>query len=150
MTSTQIGLVAVVAVAGVFLAGLVVVLVRARRQVAAGPGPAGAEAEALTRQVDELQRLLERAESRVEELRSLLAADLHAVAHAPGDPTADRREDQILLLQTEGLDEIGIARRLDMDVGEVQLVLNLHRSRQEHSLGPIAGQPRPDPLREES
>ena len=41
------------------------------------------------------------------------------------------RRDQILLLDAEGLDAVEIARRMEMDVCDVRLVLNLQRTRQQ-------------------
>ncbi len=42
--------------------------------------------------------------------------------------TAENKQIQILSLGAQGIDPVEIARRLALDVGEVELVFNLHRS----------------------
>lgn len=76
--------------------------------------------------LSQLQTLLDRADGRQDELRRLLDA---ATQIAP-DParTSRSRDDQVLALAAQGTDSVEIAHRLRMDVGEVELILNLHRS----------------------
>jgi hypothetical protein len=73
-----------------------------------------------------LQTLLAEADKKQQELRHLTEAAGQAgdkPAIAPGGTSG-----QVLVLASQGLDSVEIARRLQMDVGEVELMINLHRS----------------------
>ncbi len=112
-----------------------------RRQVHADVHELMGQLDALAGQIDE------RIELRLGELRQLMAEvdgkiaqgreaiDTHEPPHQSGIPveshraTIDPRHEEILHLKSQGLDTIEIARRTQMNVGEVELVLNLHPAR---------------------
>ncbi|MGA2265099.1 MAG: hypothetical protein ABSH10_01545 [Phycisphaerae bacterium] len=76
--------------------------------------------------LDRLQALLAEADKKQQELRRLTEA-----AGQPGGKLAGASggaSGQVLALASQGLDSVEIARRLKMDVGEVELMINLHRS----------------------
>jgi len=92
--------------------------------------------------VSELRQLLVQADSTMEKLRSTMGkpkapADMpeNAVEPVPrqspiaglqqAEPINHRRS-EILRLKSQGLDAIEIARRMEMNVGEVELIMNLH------------------------
>ncbi len=80
----------------------------------------------VAQRLEHLKALLAEAESKQQELRRLLEA---AAKTATEDPGRSRiANSQVLALASQGLDSVEIARRLQMDVGEVELILNLHRS----------------------
>ena len=81
--------------------------------------------ELIRRRLDELQQSLERAENRI--------AQLEAARRAGGDdpagggrPAAALKADEVSRLASQGLNAVEIARRMNMDVGEVELMINLH------------------------
>ena len=80
---------------------------------------------ALAHRVAELQQLLNKAEQTIRELRAMKAP----AASGPPMQTA------ILRLSRQGLDTVEIARRLMMNVGEVELILNLCRGSQRSPTG---------------
>ena len=98
------------------------------------------DAAALLRQVDELAaRADEAITPRMKELRELIcqadqaAARLRREMHACGSympALSDPRHLKIQELHRQGLTAAEIARRVEMTVGEVELVLNLDRARQ--------------------
>jgi type II secretory pathway component PulM len=79
----------------------------------------------VTERLDRLEALLAAADGKGQELRRLLEAAKTGDDSRPHPRGAD---DQVVALAAQGLDSVEIARRLRMDVGEVELMLNLHRS----------------------
>ena len=140
------GIIAAFTVAAIVLVLLSVVLLAGRR--AAGPSrkrlkAADAIGDDVAELAVELGRLAEeidrRADDRLDELRRLCAeADRKITrlreqaaardAKAP-PPAGGLRRAEILRLSNEGLSPLEIARRLEMDAGEVELTLNLTRSK---------------------
>ncbi|MCJ7543044.1 MAG: hypothetical protein MUP47_00510 [Phycisphaerae bacterium] len=80
----------------------------------------------VAQRLDRLEGLLAQADSRQQELRRLLELATKAAEDNPPCPRA--ADDQVVALASQGLDSVEIARRLRMGVGEVELILNLHRS----------------------
>jgi hypothetical protein len=121
----------------------------ARRRAAVEPDGGGDEADlsgvcdeaaAMIRQLDRLGRDIDtRIAERAEGLRALLAKADHRIAElrrlsdprpgqaADGAP-ADPRQRLILRLAGHRMDPVEIARRVGVDVGEVELVLSLYGS----------------------
>ena len=133
----------VLAAAGVLLA---VVVVWHRRRLRLAPRTRTGQAAGADEPAEALDQVARRIESRVDakiaELRRLLAdadariAQLHHLAPpqsgqtdsaTPHGTDLSRRQEEILRLHSQGMDAVRIARRMEMDVGEVDLVLNLHR-----------------------
>lgn len=92
------------------------------------------------------QKLESRVDSRLQELRKLLAeaaakaAELESLTDSLPPHLSKRpiragkgRSDEVLSLCSQGLDAVEIARRTHMDVGEVELLLRLRRSQQSAS-----------------
>ena len=94
------------------------------------------------RRVSEVRKLLTEADSTMAKLESMVSK-LQAVADMPeptigsarhqpppGGPQSAgltrQRRSEILRLKSQGLDAVEIARRMQMNVGEVELVMNLH------------------------
>ncbi|MDY6913871.1 MAG: hypothetical protein SVT52_05390 [Planctomycetota bacterium] len=75
--------------------------------------------------LDELRRLCDEADGKIARLRELAAV---RDTKAP-PPTGGLRRAEILRLNGEGLSPLEIARRVEMDAGEVELILNLTRSK---------------------
>ena len=133
--------------AAMILVAAVVLRLYARRQGRAG-GTAGTsergaqvgrDVEELIDQLDRLAADIDRRlEAREQRLRELLAeADERIAAlrrleagprSAGAGPPGGQRTEEILRLCRQQLDPVEIARRVGMDVGEVELVLNLSRS----------------------
>ena len=87
---------------------------------------AGRIDQELARRLSELRELLARIDGKLDQLRRL--ADRPAAgdgADAPAPRESKRQE--ALRLAERGADPVEIARRLDMDVGEVQLLINIKR-----------------------
>lgn len=96
----------------------------------------------MSSRLDELKRLLAEADATIAELRSGLqrpkesdpSASPHIAAqpgHSPqgAQQPAERlspRDGEVVRLASRGLDTIEIARRMNMNIGEVELILNLH------------------------
>jgi hypothetical protein len=80
----------------------------------------------VVQRLDRLEALLAEADGKEAELRRLLEAQ--GKAGADGTPRPRGGDDQVVALAAQGLDSVEIARRLGMEVGEVELMLNLHRS----------------------
>jgi DNA-directed RNA polymerase specialized sigma24 family protein len=139
MTPAQWGILVASALAGLVILALVAVLVRFRRQqrrdattAAQVPsGPTVADAQQLDAKIAELRDLLVQADLRLDELRSLTLGGAGDEPPRLSVALPPARRDQILLMDTEGLDTVEIARRMDMDVCEVRLVLNLQRTQQQ-------------------
>lgn len=79
----------------------------------------------LAAQTDRLERLLARADDKIARLGNGAPASGDVGRYAP---VADPRRREIRRLAGQQVDSVEIARRLEMDVGEVELVLNLGRS----------------------
>ena len=79
------------------------------------------------RTAEELRRLIEQADARIAELRRLLD-EPHQPGRYRADRPADPRREEILRLSRQGLVPEEIARRLAMNVGEIELIINLQRS----------------------
>jgi len=81
--------------------------------------------------LDELKGMLSEADRKIEQLRRLTEAASAKVdpqqAPAQASP-AQQVHGEIRRLNSQGMDAVRIARRLGMDVGEVELVLNLQRT----------------------
>jgi DNA-nicking Smr family endonuclease len=77
-------------------------------------------------QLDRLQTLLAEAEKKQEALRRQMEAATQSSSSSGG--VSKGATGQVMALAAQGLDSVEIARRLKMDVGEVELMLNLHRS----------------------
>ncbi|MGH7245120.1 MAG: DUF6115 domain-containing protein [Phycisphaerales bacterium] len=115
------------------------------------PGHARDGAETLTRElIDELEaraerleRLIERAEITITELRTseqraaarpaavIAEAKLKHVAQVPQEPSifSDPMHREVCALSDDGLSPVDIARRLQMPTGQVELILNLRGKR---------------------
>lgn len=128
---------------------VVVVRLHLRRAHAAARAPRkgpAAQLDAAGRDAAQLARQLERAiadvdarlDERAEQLRGLLAEANERIAElrylrdnsasgGDGGPT-DPRQAEVVRLATQQIHPVEIARRLAMDVGEVELVLSLSRS----------------------
>lgn len=114
---------------------LTVLLLVAVRRALPGPprtGPDEAEmgkvlkrAAALQSRMDDLQRLVNETDRKVESLRRLLDQASQGSLYPP--PMLEPQHEAILHLRSQGLDSIDIARRLDLDVGQVELTLNLRK-----------------------
>lgn len=134
----------VIPVAAVVIAAAVVVAALARRKrLASSPAaedlpaetvseePAQAAGEELGLELEtranKLRQLLAEVDQRIEELRRLSSQTLSAsgLAHS----ALERQQAEVFRLSRQGLDGVEIARRLELDVGEVELMLNLHRCR---------------------
>jgi uncharacterized membrane protein YccC len=76
--------------------------------------------------LDRLQALLAEADKKQEALRRQIEAAAQGDGASGGASNA--ASGQVLVLAAQGLDSVEIARRLKIDVGEVELMLNLHRS----------------------
>ena len=74
----------------------------------------------------DLEALLAESDGRQQELRRLVEAAAQIAGQRGSNPRGT--DDQVSALASQGLDSVEIARRLHMDVGEVELILNLHRS----------------------
>jgi DNA-binding NarL/FixJ family response regulator len=83
--------------------------------------------EQLQARVGKLQHLLSEVDQRIEELQQLSGDALSASSLARS--ALERQQAEVLRLSGQGLDGVEIARRLELDVGEVELMLNLHRRR---------------------
>ncbi len=77
--------------------------------------------------VGQLRQLLAEVDQRIEELRQLSAQAVTASGLARS--ALERQQAEVLRLSRQGLDGVEIARRLELDVGEVELMLNLQRCR---------------------
>jgi len=76
----------------------------------------------------ELRAALAEADAKIAELRSL--TEREAAPDQPSPPTPQgKTEAEIVRLAEEGTEPVEIARRLGRSVGEVELVLHLHRAR---------------------
>lgn len=130
--------------AGVLLAVVVVWHRRRLRRLATGTRtgqatgadePAGTLDQAARRiesrvdaKIAELRRLLADADARIAQLRHLIPPQARPADSATPDASPlSRRQEEILRLHSQGMDAVRIARRMEMDIGEVHLVLNLHR-----------------------
>ena len=82
---------------------------------------AGGEAKA---REEALRKLLAEVDARIAELRRLGGPRADGCYGPPGDS----RRSEIRRLAGQGVDPVGIAQRLDMHVGEVELMLHLDRS----------------------
>ncbi len=94
------------------------------------------EIHALMSELEQLAlRIDERIELRMSQLRQLLTEADERIAQiaekCPEENVLDPRDRYILRLNAQGVDPIEIARRMQMNVGEVELVVNLHASRLE-------------------
>jgi methyl-accepting chemotaxis protein len=143
MTILELAAVAAAAslVLGVLLLILYMVLTRQSRQMRKD-AIAGADAsmrQDVRRLMDELGHLAEqidlRMDARIQELQEAMdRAETTLQRLGSGGkgpdyrPIRDPAHGEILRLDGQGLDSIEIARRMEMDVGEVELVLNLNRS----------------------
>ena len=84
--------------------------------------------EKVHKRLTELQQQLDQAENRVarlERARDGLADD----AVGEGRPAAAAKADEIARLAGQGVEAVEIARRMNMDVGEVELMINLQKCR---------------------
>jgi predicted RNase H-like nuclease (RuvC/YqgF family) len=107
------------------------------------------EVEELARQLDALAGRIDRqVDSRLEELKGLLAdadARIAELRRLGGPiqglyvPTPDARGADILRLAQQGQETTEIARQLNMDIGRVELVLNLHRAGKDRQDGAVSG-----------
>jgi hypothetical protein len=108
-------------------------------------GPLNHDIAALTEQLDQfarqvdrrvadrletLQLLLAEVDAKISELRRLQVANAQEAGQVPPPGGPEGRVARILRLHEEGLDGIEIARRLGVEIGEVELTLNLYRRRQ--------------------
>ena len=88
-------------------------------------------ARRIVRRVDDrigrLQELLEQADQRLGRLEELCRQAAARPSAASGSAAAPIARSEILRLSGQGLQSVEIARALQMDVGEVELVLNLQR-----------------------
>jgi hypothetical protein len=84
-------------------------------------------AEELDARVGKLHQLLAEVDQRIEELRRLSTDALAASNLARS--ALERQHREVLRLSRQGLDAVEVARRLELDVGEVELMLNLQRCR---------------------
>jgi chromosome segregation ATPase len=80
----------------------------------------------VAQRLDRLEALLTKADEKEAELKRLVEAQNKPPEEAAPRPRAT--DEQLAALAAEGLDSVEIARRLRMEVGEVELMLNLHRS----------------------
>jgi len=96
------------------------VLGEARR----GHVPADETAAQATARAEALRKLLAELDVRIAELRRLSGPG----ADGRHSPAAESRRDEIRRLANQGIDPVGIAQRLDMHVGEVELMVHLDRS----------------------
>ena len=92
------------------------------------------EIHALMSELEQLAlRIDERVELQTSQLRQLLAEADEKIAQisesCSEENVLDPRDRYILRLNAQGVDPIEIARRMQMNVGEVELVVNLHTSR---------------------
>jgi len=78
----------------------------------------------IDRRTDEMRRLLDEANDCIAVLRRLVG---RAGPDAATGPEQSRRHMDVLRLAEQGLNAVEIARGLRMHVGEVELVLGLHR-----------------------
>jgi hypothetical protein len=94
-------------------------------------------AEQVDRHVDrrlgELRRLVRQADARIADLQRAAAGDAYApespTPPAEADAAGESRTARVLAMAGQGLGPVEIARRLRMDVGQVELVVNLHARR---------------------
>ena len=84
----------------------------------------GLTAESERKMAERLEQLAKRLASIDEEIAQLRRSAALASCSARADP----RRREILDLRRQGIDIIEIARRTNLDVGEVELILNLCRS----------------------
>ena len=82
--------------------------------------------EQVRRRLVEFQRLLDQAENRIARLDGTRPRGPDDPAGA-GRSTAAHKADEIARLALQGLNAIEIARRMNVDVGEVELMINLHK-----------------------
>ncbi len=142
MTILELAAVAAAAslVLGVLLLILYMVLTRQSRQMRKD-AIAGADAsmrQDVRRLMDELGHLAEqidlRMDARIQELQEAMGRAEKTLQRLGSEgisdyrPIRDPAHGEILRLDGQGLDSLEIARRMEMDVGEVELVLNLNRS----------------------
>ncbi len=84
--------------------------------------------EKVHKRLAELQQLLDQAENRIarlERARDGSADD----AGGQGRPAAAHKADEIASLAGQGVEAVEIARRMNIDVGEVELMINLQKCR---------------------
>ncbi len=141
------GIVAGTCVAAAAALGLIIVVLHERRRRVVSPGgdaprarrrgaadaPPGGPAAAeelpgdLEQRIRRLQKLIADADGRIDELRRLAAArEDDAGLYQPDGPDEQARA-EIIRLGRQGLEAVEIARRMDVAVGEVELVINLGR-----------------------
>ena len=82
--------------------------------------------EQVRRRLVEFQRLLDQADNRIARPDGTRPSGPDDPAGA-GRSTAADKADEIARLAVQGLDAIEIARRMNVDVGEVELMINLHK-----------------------
>lgn len=90
--------------------------------------------ERIDRRLEEVRQECDRATCKIAELRSLGAPKADSPA-----PRAPARSAEALRLHRQGLSAVEIARQTGLDIGEVELVLNLHRPRPAEPLRQTAG-----------
>ncbi len=97
-----------------------------RNEVAELAGQLEDFARVIDKRVDErltqLQELLAETDSKIRQLK-------HLTAGGPSNHLPPEWSDRIVALAAQGLGSVEIARKLQIDVGEVDLALNLYRTR---------------------
>ncbi|MFP4354596.1 MAG: DUF6115 domain-containing protein [Phycisphaerae bacterium] len=78
--------------------------------------------------IQQLQEAIGQADARLRQLRQSQEPPCRPDYQTVGDPA----HGEILRLDRQGLDAVEIARRMEMDIGEVELVLNLNRDQSRH------------------
>ena len=91
----------------------------------------GPSVEELQAQADRLRKLLDEARQRVAELRRLMLAP--SASSADGLAVNGARREDVSKLSKTGMDPLEIAARLNVPVGEVELILNLRRCGDENA-----------------
>jgi hypothetical protein len=142
------GLIAASFVAAAVALGLVVVVLRQRTRGKAPRAEGDAEeardgqARELAALTERLERLAERVErdlsQQMREARDLLAETERRASEpregssggSPGryEPGAEPRRAEVIRLSRQGVDAVEIARRMDLEVGEVELMVHLQGS----------------------
>ena len=132
--------------AGVLVAVVILVLVLAlamRRRLSAGASSGRISREAIdllkrleqaSRKIDaqakavsqQLRPLLEEAQEKIAQLQRRMDESDTREGFFP--PPLQRQQDEIVRLSQSGMDALDIARRLELTVGEVELMLNLQKS----------------------
>ena len=84
--------------------------------------------EKVHKRLAELQQLLDQAENRIARLERARDGSADDTG-GQGRPAAAHKADEITRLAGQGVEAVEIARRMNMDVGEVELMINLQKCR---------------------